>query len=174
MVSEIDWDKVPEDRIEEARCLDDRLRDYESGFYHNYGNKVTSITVMSGLILDYPNSLKETIPVMKDIFRYLDAVYEELNFEKLPVNKYTEHYFACRDLYPDFKDAFETLEEQVDDGQNVEESLKGLKKSSLEIVDKMDRGLYGIITYELFDLKKIPGCENRDIHRKIPKNYQSF
>ncbi len=173
MENEIDWDRVPEDRVEEARLLDERLEIYESGFYYNYGNKVASITVMSSLILDYPHFLEETFSVMRRQFQYLDAVYEELDFEEIPLTEDTKHYFNCRDLYPDFRNAFGTLEKQVGNGQDIEYSLKELKELSLEIADKMDVSLYAGMYLEIIKpLNEIPGCENRYIHRKIPKNYK--
>ncbi len=175
MENEINWDKVPEDKVEEVRLLDERLKIYESGFYHNYGNKVASITVMSGLILDNPDTLEEVLPIMKGQFQYLDAVYKELDFEKIPLTEYTKHYFNCRELYPEFKNAFETLEEQAGNGQGIEDSLKELKNLSSGIITKMDVGLYGRMYRALeVPLKEIPGCENRRIHRKIPKNYKDF
>ena len=115
--------------------------------------------MMSGLILDSPDNLEEIFPVISGQFQYLDAVYEELDFKKIPLTDDTKHYFNCRDLYPDFRNTFKTLEEQAGNGQDIEDSLKELKKLSLEITDKMDVYLYGRINLNLIEpLNKIPGC----------------
>ena len=130
---------------------------------------------MSGLILDYPNSLKEILPVMREQFRYLDAIYGELDFKKILFTKDTEHCFNCRDLYPDFRNAFETSEEQANNRQDIKESLNELKNLSLGLVDKMDRELYSKMHYDRFEiLRNLPGCENRNFHRKIPKKLSEF
>ena len=175
MNNEIEWDKVPKDRIEEARLLDERLKIYETGYYHNYGNAIAGINMRSDLLLRGYGQFEKISPKLKTMFCYLDAIYEDQNIEEIPLTEDTQHYFNCRELYPAFRNAFGTLEEQADNGQDINGSLNELKNLSSGIITKMDQDLYGEIYWRVFEaLKEIPGCENRIFHRKKPKNYKDF
>ncbi|MCW8965995.1 MAG: hypothetical protein OQK82_04805 [Candidatus Pacearchaeota archaeon] len=122
----------------------------------------------------------EEINAIKSDFLYLEAVREELgDYSKIPYTQYTAAYFVCRDKYTLFRNAFKKFEECINNLKKVDKRKIDLRVQELEYLSKLliDTGSkpYSTVNRDILpQLNLIPGCETRELKRKIPKGFDIY
>jgi len=161
---DIDWQRVPNERRKEAEILDSRLKKYETGVADNYGNKIAAVSMMMQYLLGHlnaaNNAIDETLPVTEQMFDELNASYDAIDLGELPLNDYTRPFYVCASLYFDLKRTYETLEEQIDAGEDLTRSLNGIKDMSQKIIDIGRETYSNLLTSVLTPLEAICGDGN--------------
>ncbi|MFH1683127.1 MAG: hypothetical protein ABIA37_05000 [Candidatus Woesearchaeota archaeon] len=152
----IDWDKVPQERLEEAKHLDQRVSNIETGYVDGYNNLVARIGEVAK-ILTVVNK-EELVQVWIEDTARLKRIYEELDFDEMPRIRDTEPYFACRQYYREcFQEYIQQFASGLESGDVNLDLADSLAKWSKEICEQGSRIPRNISR----DLQSIPGCEKR-------------
>lgn len=161
----IDWDKVPQDRIEEAKRLEQRISNIEAGYVEGYNNLVARVGEIAQILAVKNNP--ELIQIWKIDTARLRSIYENVDFSRIPRTADTEPYFACRQYYHEFMaDYISKFGSELEQGKINKDTAEMLSRCSKEVCAQGSR----IPRYILRDLQKIQGCERREIRGVyIPK-----
>lgn len=158
----IDWDKVPEDELEDAKDLEARLKNIEAGYVHDYIKVVGCFSTMASLFLLKPHKKEKFLGNWEKQRDYLAKMYEKVgDFSGVERNRDTEAYFVCKERYEqELLPALERFRERVEEGKDVVKECKEIERVAKEMCEITRTIPKGEVLYWL---NRISGCEERKL-----------
>ncbi len=163
----------------EIATLERRLSDFETGYYHGFGNRITEINIrVLGILADNNLTIQTELPRIQGAHDYIDAVYSEIDFQTLQRNQDTEHYFKTRTLYNLLNKALEELEnpgktQKASSNDNTQSTLRNIATLSSAILSMGSKPRYEIEFNVIPELNKRHKGKTYKLKKKVPKKFQT-
>jgi hypothetical protein len=154
----IDWDKVPAERVNEVKALDERLRKIEKGYVANFGGVVAGFYTLVELIAEFPDNKERYSEMWEGSKDYLTKMYEYLDLDQVVFDSDTAPYFICKQLYEeDLLPALNKFEKSWGADENLDVVKERVVRSSGSICD-----VGNLVPYRKLKskIRSIPGCED--------------
>ncbi len=160
----IDWEKVPKEKVEELRTLDERLKAIEACYVPDYGNLISDVAMAADFRINSPAPQDNKTQIYKNILNSLQQIYASLDFSTLPRNEDTEPFFTCKREYDThFLPLAQTWIKELEAEDPNPETARELFQYAQAICTE-GRKTLGILNTLLRTIKTIPGGEDREFH----------
>ncbi len=137
---------------------------------NKYTRQFALINLQSTFAMYYPTDAQEPLSLIDDACSAIDSVHARIGLGEVPFNGDTQYFFACIKLYSELKKTFDSLEKQIYILENLKETAQKLKDDSKAIVDTARPKYFEMYNDVLNPLRAIPGCEDRHMRKRKPKN----